>query len=176
MIYVGGKNRIGKDIALKMKELIDKNTISGYIEPFCGSLGVMKHMVDYHDNLIASDSHCDLIAMWKGIKNGTFVPPKTVSEKYKNIFTVGFAAETNDIDDNTLYKLKEKKLDVIVGNIANHEKKLGFESDYNEVIVFSDTKKLKIKKDRKINVAIKIISFITNEYLKNISLVKKDVR
>ena len=29
---------------------------------------------------------------------------------------------------------------------------------------------------RKINVAIEIISFITNEYLKNISLVKKDVR
>ena len=101
---------------------------------------------------------------------------KTVSEKYKNIFTVGFAAETNDIDDNALYKLKEKNLDLVVGNIANHEKKLGFESDYNEVIVFSDTKKLKIKKDRKINVAIEIISFITNEYLRNISLVKKDVR
>ena len=84
MIYVGGKHRIGKYLAAKMKELIDKNIIKGYMEPFCGSLGVMKHMVDYHDNLIASDSHCDLITMWKGIKNGTFVPPKTVSETYYN--------------------------------------------------------------------------------------------
>ena len=84
MIYVGGKNRIGKDISSKMKELIDKNTVSGYMEPFCGSLGVMKYMVDYHNNLIASDSHPDLIAMWKGIKNGTFIPPKTVSEQYYN--------------------------------------------------------------------------------------------
>ena len=84
MIYVGGKNRIGKEIALKMKKLIDKKTISGYMEPFCGSLGVMKNMVDYHDNIIASDSHPDLIAMWKGVKNGTFIPPKAVSEKYYN--------------------------------------------------------------------------------------------
>ena len=76
MIYVGGKNRIGKDISSKMKELIDKNTVSGYMEPFCGSLGVMKYMVDYHNNLIASDSHPDLIAMWKGIKNGTFAASK----------------------------------------------------------------------------------------------------
>jgi DNA adenine methylase len=84
MIYVGGKNRIGKDISLKMKELIDSGKVSGYMEPFCGSLGVMKYMVDYHDNLIAADSHCDLIALWKGVKNGTFDPPKTVTEKYYN--------------------------------------------------------------------------------------------
>ena len=101
---------------------------------------------------------------------------KTVSEKYNNIFTVGFAAETDHIDNNALYKLKEKNLDIIVGNIANHEKKLGFESDYNEVVVFSKSKKIKIKKDRKLNIALEIVSFMVDEYLKNVTVIKKDVK
>ncbi len=101
---------------------------------------------------------------------------KTVSEKYNNIFTVGFAAETDHINNNALYKLKEKNLDIIVGNIANHEKKLGFESDYNEVVVFSKSKKIKIKKDRKLNIALEIVSFMVDEYLKNVTVIKKDVK
>ncbi len=101
---------------------------------------------------------------------------KTVSENYNNIFTVGFAAETDHIDNNALYKLKEKNLDIIVGNIANHEKKLGFESDYNEVVVFSKSKKIKIKKDRKLNIALEIVSFMVDEYLKNVTVIKKDVK
>ena len=82
MKYVGGKQRIGKDIANVMKELVPKKIINGYMEPFCGALGVMRHMVNYHKNLIATDSHSDLIAMWKAIQNGGFTPPKTVSENY----------------------------------------------------------------------------------------------
>ena len=101
---------------------------------------------------------------------------KTVSEKYNNIFTVGFAAETDHINNNALYKLKEKNLDIIVGNIANHEKKLGFESEYNEVVVFSKSKKIKIKKDRKLNIALEIVSFMVDEYLKNVTVIKKDVK
>ena len=96
---------------------------------------------------------------------------KTVSEKHKNIFTVGFAAETDHIDTNTLFKLKEKNLDMIVGNIANHEKNLGFESDYNEVVVFSKSTKIKIKKDRKLNIAQEIVSLVANEYSKKVTLI-----
>ena len=75
---------------------------------------------------------------------------KTVSEKYKGIFMVGFAAETNSLEMNTIEKLNNKKLDVIVGNIANHEKGLGFESDYNEVVIFSKNSSIEIKYDKKI--------------------------
>ena len=56
------------------------------------------------------------------------------------------------------------------------KKKLGFESDYNEVVVFSKSKKIKIKKDRKLNIALEIVSFMVDEYLKNVTVIKKDVK
>lgn len=101
---------------------------------------------------------------------------KTMSQKHSDVFMVGFSAETDDMEKNTIHKLEEKKLDVVVGNLANYEKKLGFESDYNEVIIFSKGNKLKLEKDKKLNIARKIISFISNEYSQKLSLVKTDAK
>ena len=99
-----------------------------------------------------------------------------ISTEFKNIFTVGFAAETDNLEKNTMKKLKRKDLDIIVGNIANHELGLGFESDYNKVIVYSKYNNIKIDTDKKIDIAHKIMKFIANEYKQKLSLVKSDVR
>lgn len=49
--------------------------------------------------------------------------------------TVGFAAETNDLEANALGKLARKKLDAIVANdVANP--RIGFEQDQNEVTIY----------------------------------------
>ena len=101
---------------------------------------------------------------------------KTVSEKYKNIFTVGFAAETDSMKENTIEKLHKKNLDMIVGNIANHELGLGFESDYNKVTIFSHNGTKEIDEDKKTNIALNILDFIANEYSKKIKIVKSDVK
>jgi phosphopantothenoylcysteine synthetase/decarboxylase len=73
-------------------------------------------------------------------------------------------------------KLKNKDLDIIVGNIANHELGLGFESDYNKVIVYSKYNSIEIDTDKKINIAQKTMKFIANEYKKKLSLVKSNVK
>jgi len=99
---------------------------------------------------------------------------ETISNKHKNLFTIGFAAETNSLNDNAKDKLKKKNLDIIVGNIANHELKLGFESDYNEVIILSNTNSKKFDRDKKSNIANSILDFISDEYSKKLSLVKKN--
>lgn len=101
---------------------------------------------------------------------------KTVSEKYKNIFTVGFAAETDSMKENTIEKLHKKNLDMIVGNIANHELGLGFESDYNKVTIFSHNGTKEIDEGKKTNIALNILDFIANEYTKKIKIVKSDVK
>ena len=101
---------------------------------------------------------------------------KTVSEKYKNIFTVGFAAETDSMKENTIEKLHKKNLDMIVGNIANHELGLGFESDYNKVTIFSHNGTKEIDEGKKTNIALNILDFIANEYSKKIKIVKSDVK
>jgi len=86
MKYLGGKQRLGKHLAPSLHELwndADANgdPYDGYLEPFCGSLGVFRQMTDLPtNNFQANDYHPDLIQMWKEVKAGTFVPPDSVSE------------------------------------------------------------------------------------------------
>ncbi len=100
----------------------------------------------------------------------------TVSNKYKNIYTVGFAAETDSLKKNSLDKLTKKNLNMIVGNIANHELKLGFESDYNEVTIFTKNKSLKIALSKKSEIAKTVLNVIADDYSSNIKLIKKHAK
>ena len=100
----------------------------------------------------------------------------TVSNKYKNIYTVGFAAETDSLKKNSLDKLTKKNLNMIVGNIANHELKLGFESDYNEVTIFTKNKSLKIALSKKSEIAKAVLNVIADDYSSNIKLIKKHAK
>jgi len=49
-------------------------------------------------------------------------------------FTVGFAAETENVREYALGKLEKKRLDMIVANRVGHDR--GFDSDENEVQIF----------------------------------------
>jgi len=89
MRYLGGKKKIGKEIASKLLEVAPPDKVDGYIEPFCGALGVMVHMVDKgYKTCKAYDSCKDLILLWKALKADKFKFPKSVSERtwlrYKN--------------------------------------------------------------------------------------------
>jgi len=53
----------------------------------------------------------------------------------KNQLFVGFAAETENIEQNALLKLKKKKLDLIIANDVSEEG-IGFEGDDNRVSLF----------------------------------------
>ncbi len=49
--------------------------------------------------------------------------------------TIGFAAETNDLVNNSIKKLEEKNCDWIVANNVS-DKSIGFDSDINQVSIF----------------------------------------
>jgi DNA adenine methylase len=92
MKYLGGKQRLGKHIAPILKELWEINTTNqfqSYIEPFCGSLGVLKNMVDIPTEIIANDYHPDLIQMWRDLQQNRLVYPAEITEEdylyYKNV-------------------------------------------------------------------------------------------
>ena len=72
------------------------------------------------------------------VSNHNFLRPRLV---------VGFAAETNDLENYANEKLNEKNCDWIVANDVSN-KKIGFDSDFNEVTIFyknGKTDKLKYK-------------------------------
>ena len=96
-----------------------------------------------------------------------------VAEQYPDIFTVGFAAETENLLQNATKKLQSKKIDMIVANIANYEKNIGFGSDYNKVTIISnDGSEEEIDSSRKIDVAYKILKNIYKNYF----ITKKSLR
>ncbi len=53
---------------------------------------------------------------------------------------IGFAAETNDLENNAIEKLTNKNCDMIIANDISN-KNIGFDSDFNEVTIFYKNKK-----------------------------------
>jgi len=58
---------------------------------------------------------------------------------------IGFAAETNNIQENAKRKLTEKNCDWIIANDVSN-KLIGFDSDFNEVSIFYKKKEIKDEK------------------------------
>ena len=78
---------------------------------------------------------------------------------------VGFSAETEDLNKNSLIKLKKKNCDLIIANDVSKKDK-GFNSDYNEVSIIDNNGNIKIiKKNKKSYVAGKIAEIILDKLL-----------
>jgi len=54
--------------------------------------------------------------------------------------------------------------------------KIGFESDFNKVTVFTKDRTKEIDEDKKINIAVELFKIISSEYSKKVSLVSLDVK
>jgi len=80
-------------------------------------------------------------------------------------FTVGFAAETRDVEHYALDKLTRKKLNMIVANDVSAPG-LGFNSDNNAVIAFWPQGREAIGPDTKLAIAERLIALI-GEHLKS---------
>ncbi len=75
---------------------------------------------------------------------------------------VGFAAETNDLENYALKKLGEKNCDWVVANDISN-KKIGFDSDFNEVSIFYKNNKVeKLKYKPKSEISDEIVEKIIN--------------
>jgi DNA adenine methylase len=87
MKYLGGKHGIGKLIAEFLKKQCPPDEMNGYLEPFCGSLGVFKNITNMgYKKCIASDIQPDLIELWKQLQKNSLKLPNSISEKeYNNL-------------------------------------------------------------------------------------------
>jgi phosphopantothenoylcysteine decarboxylase/phosphopantothenate--cysteine ligase len=83
---------------------------------------------------------------------------KSVAEMSKRPFVVGFAAETNDVEDNARSKLKRKKLDMIAANHVGDG--IAFDCDDNALTVLWPGGKVEVARGPKIDVARELISLI----------------
>jgi len=74
-------------------------------------------------------------------------------------FTVGFAAETNDVIGYAIGKLEKKKLDMIIANDVSNPA-IGFNSEFNEVVVITTSEQMKLEQQSKPDLSEKIVKLI----------------
>lgn len=86
-----------------------------------------------------------------------------VASRSQKPFCVGFAAETQNGQENALAKLNRKKLDLIVLNDVKRQD-IGFDVDENEVTVFSQNQSYSIAKNTKEAVASQLLNIIGDCY------------
>lgn len=93
-------------------------------------------------------------------KNKDILKEASRIKKNGQIF-VGFAAESHNLEENAIEKMKEKKLDLIVANDISR-KDIGFDSEDNEVTLFlSNGNKLKFDKMNKKLLSEEIIKVVS---------------
>ncbi|HEY0746864.1 MAG TPA: bifunctional phosphopantothenoylcysteine decarboxylase/phosphopantothenate--cysteine ligase CoaBC [Steroidobacteraceae bacterium] len=83
---------------------------------------------------------------------------KSVADMAKHPFVVGFAAETNDVEDNARIKLKRKKLDMIAANEVGDG--IAFDCEDNALTVIWPGGKSEVARGPKIDVARELIALI----------------
>mgnify|MGYP001290951914 FL=1 len=75
---------------------------------------------------------------------------------------IGFAAETNNLENYANKKLNEKNCDWIIANDISN-KKIGFNSDFNEVSIFyKSSKKDKLRYKLKSEISDEVVEKIVN--------------
>ncbi len=105
------------------------------------------------------------------VKTVEFVQTKDIAKevghlKKKGQITVGFAAETEDLHNNALDKLKSKCLDMIVANNIL-DRQIGFGSNFNEVTIFcKKSKPIALPKSEKKQIAQDIFQVIIEKFIK----------
>ena len=118
-------------------------------------------MKNFEKNKIKSESTLNIsleknVDILKSVSNHNSLRPKIV---------VGFAAETENLIDNSKKKLNEKNCDWIIANNVS-DPSIGFDSDENEITIFDKSNKMeKIKKNSKSVIAEEIVKRV----LKNIN-------
>jgi phosphopantothenoylcysteine decarboxylase / phosphopantothenate---cysteine ligase len=83
---------------------------------------------------------------------------KSVADMQRRPFVVGFAAETNDVEDNARIKLKRKKLDMIAANRVGDG--IAFDCEDNALTVIWPGGKTEVARGPKIDVARELIALI----------------
>ena len=110
---------------------------------------------DYHGSKIKKDDSDNITILFE--KNKDIL--SHVANEFKSSYVVGFAAETNNVEDNARQKLLSKNLNMIISNDVS-DKSIGFDSDHNEVNLITKSETIFLKKDKKIRIAREILKII----------------
>jgi phosphopantothenoylcysteine decarboxylase/phosphopantothenate--cysteine ligase len=144
------------DTAQQMLDECEKNIDDCTLFIACAAVADFR-AVKIEENKIKKKDDCNEMTI-NLTKNPDILKTISNSKKRPKI-VVGFAAETTNIEEYAIKKLKSKNCDYIVANNVS-KNAIGFNSDDNEVVIYSKNgtdQPIKIEKQKKELVAEKII-------------------
>ena len=86
----------------------------------------------------------------------------SLAEQFPKKIFMGFCAETERVEEHAKEKLISKGLDLIVANDVSKQD-IGFDSDFNEVNVYTKESKKYFEKSSKSLLAIKLINLLDQD-------------
>ena len=87
------------------------------------------------------------------------------NNRHRPKMVIGFSAETENLNKNSIIKMKKKNCDLIIANDVSKKGK-GFNSDYNEVSIIDNNGNIKlIKKSKKSLIANRVVEVILDKLL-----------
>jgi phosphopantothenoylcysteine decarboxylase/phosphopantothenate--cysteine ligase len=142
----------------KVHETIDRScdifiacaAVADYRPIHISNQKIKKDKQDSNELVISLEENPDIVA--------------SVTERKNKPFTVGFAAETQNIREYAKGKLQRKNLDIIIANDVS-KKGQGFNSEFNQVTMISAEDEIKLDLDKKEILAEKIVAYIASRYL-----------
>ena len=154
--------RINVESANEMHEAV-KTTMTA-CDVFIGSAAV----ADYRPATVQAQKikKHEAVATIEMVRNEDIL--SWVAQQNPRPFVVGFAAETENLEDNARKKLLDKKLNMIaanlVGNNTDDKQDIGFNSDYNALEVFWEQGQTTLSVARKPVLAEQLIGQIAEHY------------
>lgn len=144
--------------ALEMHQAV-KDNLSG-TDIFIGAAAV----ADYRPEVIAEHklkktSDVNELEI-KLVKNPDIIA--WVAEQENRPLVVGFAAETQDLEENAKKKLKDKNLDMVCANLVGEG--LAFEQDHNQLGLFTRNAQKQLPLANKQSLAREILGFIAKSF------------
>ena len=101
------------------------------------------------------------------IKNIDILEYISKNNKHRPRLVAGFSAETENLEKNSLSKIKKKHCDLIFANDVS-QNDIAFNSDYNKISIIDKTGDIKIiKKNKKSFIANKIAQILLDKLLMN---------
>ena len=94
-----------------------------------------------------------------------------VSHGFPDLFSVGFAAETENLIKNAQAKLQRKKLDLIIANQVGIDK--GFDKDINQLEIIWQDGQLSLPEKSKSTLAIDLMKIVTERFIAKSTLTSK---
>jgi len=155
-------NRINIESANEMHEAV--KTTMPKCDIFIGAAAVADYRpATVFDNKIKKNESITNIEL---VRNEDIL--SWVANQNSRPFVVGFAAETENLEENARGKLDKKKLDMIAANLVGknttNKQSIGFNSDYNALEVFWEHGHITLEQARKTILAEKLIQQIANQY------------